>query len=413
MSTAKQAKIQPWLAWGIGVAFVVLVFGYQTGYAVIKGDVAGTHSLNAAQIGLIGAAYTWAFAIFQLISGSLLDRVGARRILPIAMILLALGIAGFATLSSLPLLILTQVVVAAGACFGFVGAGFVGGAWFGMAKYGLMFALVQFIASMSASVNQAAIVGALRRFNWDTLMLFMAGSGVVLFLLALLFLRDPAGWDETHGWPRHPRKFVGHVASDVGTVVTRPKMWSILVLGATSFSGMLAIGAVWGGDIAASSGLDDAASHAVLPWVWVGLALGAPSFAALSDRLHRRRPLLIASVVIQAVLIAFVISWTFESALVVGTLYFLFGFAAGGSMIPFTMAAELAGTALAGTSAALVNGIQFVGAGLLMLLPGYLQQGGFDTQASFYSIPAILALSLLAAFALPETFVEQPEDMGA
>lgn len=400
-----------WLAWGIGVAFVVLVFGYQTGYAIIKGDVASAHSLSAGQIGLIGAAYTWAFALFQLISGSLLDRVGARRIIPIAILLLAAGIAGFATLTSLPLLILTQVVVAAGACFGFVGAGFIGGAWFGMAKYGLMFALVQFIASMSASVNQTVIVSALNSVAWDTLLLLMAATGVVLFLLALVGLRDPDGWDQTHGWPKHPGAFVGHVAEDVKTVLSMKGMWAVLILGATSFSGMLALGAVWGSDIAVNSGLDYGSS--VLPWLWVGLAVGAPSFAAVSDRLHRRKPLLVASVVVQAALVAFVISSTFESALVVGVLYFLFGFAAGGSMIPFTMVAEFAGTALAGTSAALVNGIQFVGAGLLMLLPGYLQEGGFGDSASFYSIPLILAVSLLATFALPETYMAQPQDMAA
>ena len=51
-------------------------------------------------------------------------------------------------------LLLSQLIIAVGACSGFVGAGYIGGQWFGMAKFSFMFGLVQFAASFFSAFNQ-------------------------------------------------------------------------------------------------------------------------------------------------------------------------------------------------------------------------------------------------------------------
>lgn len=404
MATLRSQE-RAWTAWFIGVLFVILVFGFQSGYAITKGEVAGALHLSTREIGLVGSVYTWCFAVAQLMSGSLLDRVGARRVLPLAATALTLGIVGFATARSFGMLLASQVLVALGASFGFVGAGIIGGVWFGMARFGVMFAYVQFIASISAFFNQRVFHAALQRWSWQEVILTMALSGAGLVVVMLLLLKDPHGWDETHGWPRPPGQFVAHVLHDVNTVLRISRLWAVLVVGAVSFAGMLAVGIVWGPDIAMAQGLTKGQANAVAPFCWLGLALGAPLFATLSDRLGRRRPLLALSVCVQLVLLLVALLLTISSTVLMGALFFAFGLAAGGSMLPFTMAAELAGTSLAGTSAALVNGTQFVAGGLLMFLPGWLQDSlGLSMTGALLSVPVALAVGLLVAVALPETF---------
>jgi len=58
-----------------------------------------------------------------------------------------------------------------------------------------------------------------------------------------------------------------------------------------------------------------------------------------------------------------------------GVLFFLWGFAAAGSMISFTIGMELADRSHAGTSAALVNATQFIAGGILMAIPGRILAG--------------------------------------
>ena len=94
--------------------------------------------ISVTEIGRIATTYTWAFAVFQLFSGALLDRLGSRLIIPPAIALVTLGISMFANASAYQTFLAAQVVLALGACGGFVGAGYIGGQWFGMAKFSFM-----------------------------------------------------------------------------------------------------------------------------------------------------------------------------------------------------------------------------------------------------------------------------------
>ena len=164
-----------WWVWTLSVAFVVLLFSFQTGYSIVNPNVQKDVGLSVAQVGTIAAVYTWAFAICQFFGGALLDRLGARKVLPISIALVTLGIFIFANASSFEMLLLSQVIVAIGSCTGFVGAGYVGGQWFGMAKFSFMFGLVQVVAALTSAFSQNLIGVALGTMSWRALFNLTAG----------------------------------------------------------------------------------------------------------------------------------------------------------------------------------------------------------------------------------------------
>ena len=183
---------QAWLVWCIAVTFVVYYFSFQTGYAIANSSVQKDIGLSVAQVGLIAAIYTWVFALCQFMSGPLLDRLGARKVLLPAILLVTLGIFAFANAKNFEMLLLSQALIAIGACTGFVGAGYVGGKWFGMAKFSFMFGLVQFAASLFSAFNQNLLNWALSVFQWHELFNYEGGFGIVLLIVAVMYLRDPA-----------------------------------------------------------------------------------------------------------------------------------------------------------------------------------------------------------------------------
>ena len=83
-ATSELGGRQAWINWILGVLFVVFVFTFQTGYAIASVGMREDLSLTVAQIGVIGSIYTWAFAVAQFVSGSILDRFGIRWVLPMA-----------------------------------------------------------------------------------------------------------------------------------------------------------------------------------------------------------------------------------------------------------------------------------------------------------------------------------------
>ena len=168
-STPQLGGSQAWIVWTIAVIFVVWLFNVQTGYAILNDGEAKTLNLRIDQVGMIAAVYTWVFAIAQLFAGALLDKLGSRKVLIPAIALVALGTFLFAFAQSFEMLLLSQVVLALGSCAGFVGAGYVGGVWFGMAKFGVMFGLVQLVAAMSSAFGQTGFDFALANWDWRTL----------------------------------------------------------------------------------------------------------------------------------------------------------------------------------------------------------------------------------------------------
>jgi MFS family permease len=387
---------QAWLNWTIGVAFVVLVFGFQTGYAVTNGKIAASLGMSLAEIGLVGTAYTWCFALSQLLSGSLLDRVGARRVLPIACALLALGAALVAGAESLAELLWAQLPLGLGAAFGFIGAGFIGGIWFAPQRYGVMFAWVQFVASVAAFLSQVVLSRSLAAYPWTSVIYTIALGGLVLVALMVLLLRDPPGWGHEHGWPKAPLTFVHQVFDDVISVARTPGMASNLAIGAVSFGAMLAFGVVWAPKLVAEQGLAEETAHLAAAFCWLGLAFGAPAFAWLSDVVGSRKKPLLAGMLVQLLLLTVLLWGGMGSGWEFGVLLFLFGLVAGASMLPFTIGCELVGPRRAGTAAALVNGSQFVLGGVMMALPGELvgRLGQLDLALGVVPLLVLLALPL-------------------
>ena len=158
-----------WGVWLIAVFFVVYYFSFQTGYSIVNASVKADVGLTIAQVGIVAALYTWLFAVFQFLSGPLLDRVGARKVLLPAILLVTIGIFLFAGAKSFSVLLLSQAFIALGACAGFVGAGYVGGTWFGWARFSFMFGLVQFSASLFSAFNQNVLSWALTAMAWRDL----------------------------------------------------------------------------------------------------------------------------------------------------------------------------------------------------------------------------------------------------
>jgi MFS family permease len=184
--------MKAWLVWSFAVLFVLYLFGFQTGYSVVNSRLQSEVGLTFGQVGLIAATYTWSFALFQLFSGALLDRLGARRILPPAIAIVTLGVFVFAQATTFAGLLSAQLILALGACAGFVGAGYIGGQWFGMAKFSVMFGLAQCLASLFSAFNQNLLTFALEQMAWRDLFRWIGAIGIVLFVLGLLFIRNPA-----------------------------------------------------------------------------------------------------------------------------------------------------------------------------------------------------------------------------
>jgi MFS family permease len=405
-----------WWVWILAVTFVVYLFSFQTGYSIVNPNVQKDVGLSIAQVGTIAAVYTWAFAISQFFGGALLDRLGARKVLPISIALVTIGIFMFANADSYGMLLLSQVVIAIGSCTGFVGAGYVGGQWFGMAKFSFMFGLVQVVAALTSAFSVNLIFKALDAMTWRTLFNATAVFGIVLFVLGLMYIRNPTPVvsDAKAGIGN----FFASVLRSMAEVARIGHVWVASIGGALSFGAMLALGVVWMPKLLQVHGMSEGSANFGASMLWLGLAAGSAVVPYWSDVIRRRKlPIILGAAIQLAALLGLLFLPNIGSGVAM-TLCFLFGFANAAHMLAFSTAADVVQPSQIGTSAAIVNGIMFIVGGILISRPGVRIGWGIEAGyqpaslplAQYASLPLIIAcaLALVIALFMRETYPPRP-----
>lgn len=403
---------QAWTVWTIAVAFVVYYFSFQTGYSIVNSSVQKDLDLSIAQVGIVAALYTWIFAVCQFMSGPLLDRLGARKVLVPAIALVTLGIFLFANATSFESVLLSQALVAVGACTGFVGAGYVGGTWFGWAKFSFMFGLVQLSASLFSALSQNLLSWLLDRANWHHLFNGVGFLGVIIFIAALLHLRDPA----PVAVPAQDNigTFLSTVSRSLLTVARVPHVWTAAAFGSLCFGAMLGLGVVWAPKLLAARGIEAGFANVAASFLWLGLAAGCFVAPWSSDYLKRRRMPVIVGISVQIVVLVALLYLKPMGPWFDVILCFLFGFGNSAHMLAFSTAADVVAPKYIGTSAAIVNGIMFIVGGIMISRPGVRIGIGLETgvapasmdMAQFAAWPLLMGLiaALVVAYFMRETY---------
>jgi predicted MFS family arabinose efflux permease len=178
-------------------ALLPFALGYFLSYlfravnAVVAPDLTRELGLNAQQLGLLTAAYLFAFAAFQIPLGMLLDRYGPRRVQAALLAIAALGALLFA---------LGQDTLSLGLARGLIGFGFAGGLmsgfkavviWVPEARRGFASACVMSLGALGLVVSTAPTEFAVALYGWRAV--FAGLAGVTLAVAALVFLAVPRG----------------------------------------------------------------------------------------------------------------------------------------------------------------------------------------------------------------------------
>ena len=269
----------------------------------------------------MAAVYTWIFALCQFLSGALLDRLGAGKILPVSIALVTIGIFVFANAQNYGTLLLSQLIIAVGACSGFVGAGYIGGQWFGMAKFSFMFGLVQFAASFFSAFNQNLLSLALTTIPWRELFNSRAVRNC-LFVLGAVFIRNPTPIVRP---AESIAAFFAAVAKGMVEVAKIPHVWVASAFGALCFGVMLGLGVVSGPKLLAARGFDAATANWSTSLLWLGLAAGCFVVPRWSDVIKRRKLPIIVGIAVQALALALLLYLPELNAIAAMVLCFAFG----------------------------------------------------------------------------------------
>ncbi|QMV47433.1 MFS transporter [Wolbachia pipientis] len=382
-----------WFIWLIS-NLVVIFSNMQIIYTFISVNLEKELRLTITQVALANSVYTWTFAILQFFSGATFNVFSSKKIYSFSLSTIILGFLILVNGNNFSHLILSQVLIATGASFGFIGAAHTSSICFSAAQFGLMFSLVQTISSLSALIIQILFSSLLAEgADWKNLIVCIILFGVLIFVLTLFC---PNTLPESSS---EECTIQNSIRTVMFTVLKLRDIWITSVVGAITFGTFLALNTLWAPRLLGNSELNTMESGIATAILWLGLAVGAPIADRISNLFKNRKYVISAFALLQGVSIIILLC----SHLTVHVVYFcmlMFGFFAGGHMLNFTVGGEIVKRKYISTSSSIINGFMFIVSGIIVSMLALFT----NHQMALFAIFAMLAVASILNYATEETY---------
>ncbi len=341
--------------WLTGALFFFYAWVLRVAPSVMVEELMRDFAVGAAVLGHLSAAYFYGYAGMQIPVGVLLDRFGPRRLMTLAALVCAAGCVLLATSTSLAVASAGRFLIGASAAFSLVGSMAVAGQWFHANRFALLAGLSMAIGMAGGVFGQAPLRLAVEATDWRSTTLVLAAGGVVLAIAAWATVRDR----------RRGLGGLGRALSGLWAVLANRQAWLVAIVGLGTSAPLLAFAGLWGVPFLETAYQLPRAQAAMLTSViFVGWGVGAPVFGWLSDRIGRRKPPLIAGLLLETLALALLVYVPDLPLPVLAGSCFLVGFFGSAQIVCFALARETHAAALSGTAIGFVNAM-VTGAGAL------------------------------------------------
>jgi MFS family permease len=243
---------------------------------------------------------------------------------------------------------------------------------------------------------------------WQTMWITFGVIGFVLAVATWFVMPKDSGDSTTH----HGSLSVKNLISPFKTVFGNPQSWYAGIIGGLLFVPTTIGALVWATSFLHSGEnlpMSQAASIAsIVPIGWV---IGCPLLGYISDKMGRRKPVLIVGGLVMLVAgIAAVYMPTDSTVLMRYVVALVLGIASGAAMIPFSMIKEANPPEVKGTASGSMNFIVFGTTGLLSPFVSFLMGPTPDTsltliqfQDALLPLVGAIVVAIILSFLIRET----------
>ena len=365
-----------WLLWGTIAVTFLLVNVYRLSTAVIAEALMAAFDITGAQLGTLHAMFFIVYAIMQIPTGVLVDRIGPRRTATVGAIVMNVGAAWFALADGYVAALVARFLIGLGGSVIFVSMLRFCANWYRDDEFGTMNGLsfaVGGIGGILATTPFAVLVAAT---DWQTSILGLAGVGLLVAIPTFLFVRDSperAGFDPIEGVPEMPRLSIVDVRRYLREVLGDSVTWVVALLLFCTGGVNLTLFGLWGIPYVVQMYDTSVTFASTLTLLGgVGMVVGPPAIGWLSDRTgHRIEYVLVGTVLYTAVLAAIAITGRPPIA-VVAFVFFLTGIAFGCFVLTYPIVQERHPSEASGIALGTINGGSLFGAAIFPTLMGGL-----------------------------------------
>ncbi|WP_291363149.1 MFS transporter [Acetobacter sp. UBA5411] len=405
---AQPQKLQPIyvLAWFLCALFYFYQYAIRSAPGIMQHELAT--AWGNSHLGLMIASYYIVYALMALVVGVLLDRYGAHAILPGFIGITAVGCLIFAQGSAVAG-IGGYVIQAIGAICAFVGSSYVAARYLPARTLALFVGLTQCLGMAGAAFGSKPTRmlidpnGSVHA-AWQHVWLGFGVIGLALAAAVWVIMPRDAG-DSAH---HHGDLTMSNLLKPFKIIFSNPQSWYAGLIGGLLFV-PTTIGALGWGASMLSGGEHTTMAFAAsdVSMVPIGWVIGCPLLGWISDKIGRRKPVLIGGAL---VLLACSICAVYLPVGVMPkySVALIMGIASGAAMIPFSSMKEANPPEVKGTAAGVMNFLVFGTTGVMSPLVSALMGKSTDLtlqeyQHAFMPLLVGIVIALILSLPLKET----------
>jgi MFS family permease len=354
---SKNARIAT-VAWLLAAVYYFYQYTLRSAPSVMMSQLSESFGLSALGVASMVGLFYFGYSPFSLVAGAAMDRLGTRKVIPIGAIAVGLGALLFAT-GNQAIGSFGRFLQGAGGVFALVGAVYIATKYFPVTKAATLIGATQMFGMAGGSAGQFA-VGPLMS-GGVPVKTFWIGMGITGIMIGIiLYLLLPK--EEIK---KKPGDGFRSVLEAFKVVFKNPQSILCGMIAGLLFIPTTIFDMVWGVRFLQDAhGYDYATAvlrSAMVPMGWI---IGCPLLGFISDRIGRRKPVIIASGMVLLACLAWIL---FGPANVFPPyiLGLLTGIASGAAMLPYTVIKEANPPQYSGTSTGVINFLNFTFSALL------------------------------------------------
>ena len=338
------------IAWAVGLLYYFLVYVIRSCPAVMIGPLADHFHTSAVGVSSIAGSYYYTYAITSLIAGMALDHFGGKYPISAGLIMLAAGSflfifpnagAGYAG----------RMLQGAGSAFGFTGCVYLATHGFASRFTATAIGITQCVGMFGGSAGQFAVGHIIKGIEVNTF--WMITGAICALTCVILFLVSPkastsVSTNNSFNSLLHPFRIVfsngqSYLCGLIAGLLFTPTTIFVMTWGVAFFQKDQGFN------------YDNAVlTCSMTPLGWV---IGCPLLGWISDRINKRKTVLIASILSMTLIFIQIIY--LPHLLPVQLSMLLFGIASGCAMIPYSMIKEANPAEVKGSATGAMNFLTF------------------------------------------------------
>lgn len=336
---------------------------YRASTAIIAQELTIDLGLSPKELGLLGSAFFYAFALVQLPLGLLLDRAGARITMVALNILGILGAVILANGDNVVDGVIGRILMGLGMAANFMGPLKLLTHWFSLKKFATVSGLMVSIGSLGSMAATSPLAFLVEELGWRDTFRSLAGFHFLLIVCFLLVVRDKPDIAVQE------KTFQPSPLASIKRLFSNWNYWAISFSTFLRYGSFAAIQTLWAGPFLMwHLNIPQLAAGNLILMLGLGYIIGAPTGGLLSDRiLKSRKKAVMYGVLCSATATVALLLWQDDSLLLwLGAVLFAMGFFNSFGQVSYAhirdiMPDEMAGTALSG-----INFFTMMGGGLFI-----------------------------------------------